>query len=129
MGRSLLGATNACELDVDKGDDEKALTALQEAKQISADANQPLPSAWATLAAAADMETIGNWEDASDQVKAVLPVFARFNDTDNEAAGYAELMAIYSARESDLRDLSQALGFYQEAYRARVKRHPTGRPP
>ena len=112
------------ELDIDRGDYEKALTALQEAKQISADANQPLPSAWAALAAAADMETIGDWQDASDQVKAVLPVFARFNDTDNEASGYGELMAIYSARESDLRDLPQALGFYQEAYGLVVKRHP-----
>ena len=112
------------ELDVDRGDYEKALTALQEAKQISGDANQPLPSAWAALAGAADMETIGNWQDASDQVKAILPVFVQFNDTDNQAAGYAELMAIYSARESDLRDLSQALGFYQEAYGLVVKRHP-----
>jgi CHAT domain-containing protein len=112
------------ELDVDKGDYQEALIALQQAKQISADANQPLRSAWAALASAADLETVGNWQEASDQVTAVLPVFVQFKDVDDEAAAYGELMAIYSARESDLRDLPQALAFYDKAYQLVLKRHP-----
>ena len=51
-------------------------------------------------------------------------MFVQFNDTDDESAAYAELMAVYSARESGLRDLSQALSCYQSAYRLIVTKHP-----
>ena len=107
-----------------KGDYQHALITLQEAKEIALDAAQPLPAAWASLALAPDLEIVGNWQEAADQAKTVLPVFAQFNDTEDESAAYAELMAVYSARESNLRDLPQALSFYQSAYQLIEKTHP-----
>ena len=103
---------------------QDAVNALREAKQISDDVNQPLASAWVALGLAANLETIGNWEEASQQINSALPVLQQFEDTDDEATAYVELMAIYGARESELKDLSKALEYYQLAYQLVVKTHP-----
>jgi CHAT domain-containing protein len=103
---------------------QDGVNALREAKQISDDANQPLTSAWAALILASALETIGDWEEASQQINYALPILERFNDTDDEFLAYTELMAIFGARESELKDLSKALGFYQKAYEVIAKRSP-----
>jgi CHAT domain-containing protein/tetratricopeptide (TPR) repeat protein len=103
---------------------QDGVNVLREAKQISDDANQPLNSAWAALILASGLETIGSWEEASQQINSAIPVLRQFKDTDDESAAYIELMAIYGARESELKDLSKALEFYQKAYQLLEKTHP-----
>lgn len=107
-----------------QGQYQDGVSVLKEAKQISDDANQPLSSAWAALDLAAGLETIGSWEEASEQINSAVPILQRFKDTDDESTAYIELMAIYGARESDLKDLDKALHFYQMAYQLVAKTHP-----
>ena len=99
-----------------EGQYQNGLTVLQEAKQISDAAKQPLFSAWAALALASYLEVIGDWQEASEQVALSIPVLQQFKDTDDESLAYVELMSIYGARESELKDLNKALEFYQKAY-------------
>jgi tetratricopeptide (TPR) repeat protein len=106
-----------------QGQYQDGVSVLKEAKQISDDANQPLSSAWAALDLAASLETIGSWEEASEQINSAVPILQRFKDTEDESAAYVELMAIYGARESDLKDLDKALHFYQLAYQLVAKTH------
>jgi CHAT domain-containing protein len=107
-----------------EGQYQLGVSTLREAKQISDEANQPLNSAWAVLDLASGLETIGDWQEASQQINFAIPILQQFKDTDDEAAAYIELMAIYGARESDLQDLSQALHYYEIAYQLVVKTHP-----
>lgn len=107
-----------------RGEYQNGVIALGEAKQIGDNANQPLPSAWAALAMAAGLETIGSWQEASDQINSAIPVLQQFKDADDEATAYIELMAIYGARESELKDLGRATEFYQKAYQLLEKNHP-----
>ena len=107
-----------------RGQYQDGVNVLREAKKISADANQPLSTAWAEMDLAAGLETIGDWEDASEQINSAVPTLKHFKDTDDEATAYIELMAIYGARESDLKDIPKALQFYQMAYDLTAKTHP-----
>jgi tetratricopeptide (TPR) repeat protein len=107
-----------------QGQYQDGVSVLKEAQQISDDANQPLSSAWAGLDLAAGLETIGSWQEASEQIASAIPVLEQFKDTDDETAAYIELMAIYGARESDLKDLDKALHFYQMVYQLVAKTHP-----
>jgi CHAT domain-containing protein len=107
-----------------KGQYQSCLSALREAKQISDAAKQPLFSAWVSLAMAGYLQVIGDWQEASEQATLALPVLHQFNDTDDESVAYVELMAIYGARESELKDLNKALEFYQKAYQLIVTTHP-----
>jgi CHAT domain-containing protein/tetratricopeptide (TPR) repeat protein len=107
-----------------KGQYQDGVSTLREAKEISDDANQPLSSAWAALDLAAGLETIGNWQEASEQINSAIPILEQFKDIDDESSAYVELMAIYGARESDLQDLPQALHYYQMAYQLITKTHP-----
>ena len=109
-----------------QGQYQSGVSVLREAKQISDAANQPLSSAWAALDMAVGLETIGSWQEASEQIDAAIPVLEHFRDTDDESAAYIELMAIYGARESDLKDLPKALHFYQMAYDLLAKVRPDG---
>jgi tetratricopeptide (TPR) repeat protein len=108
----------------DQGQYQDSVTALREAKLISEDAHQPLSGAWAALDLAAGLETIGGWQEASEQINSAIPILKQFKDTDGEAAAYIELMAIYGARESELQDLPKALEFYQMAYEVVAKTRP-----
>ena len=102
---------------VNRGEFEKALTLLQEAIQISDSAHQQLNSAQARLALAEAFVDVGGWEQARDAVNVALPIFRQFKDTDSEITSYIELMDIYGARESDLKDFDKALENYEAAYR------------
>jgi CHAT domain-containing protein/tetratricopeptide (TPR) repeat protein len=108
----------------DEGQYQSGLTALQEAKQISDGANQPLASAWARVGLAAVLETIGNWQEALEQVNSALPVLRQFNDEDDEVWAYQELVAIYGGRQSDVKNFEKALEFYHLAYQLLAKSHP-----
>jgi len=103
-------------LYAERGEYESGLTAVREARAISDSANQPLNSAWAASALAIGLITIGDWAEAQAQVQYALPIFREFNDTNDEFAGYSQLIEIYGARESDLRDFGKALEYYQSAY-------------
>jgi len=107
-----------------EGQYQSGLAVLQEAKQISDNANQPLESAWAALTLASGLEIVGSWQEALDQVNSAIPVLQQLKDTDNEYLAYTELSAIYGERESELKDLDKALEFYQKAYELVVKLHP-----
>ena len=107
-----------------QGQYQDGVNVLREAKQISDDAHQLLNSAWAALDLAAGLETIGGWEEASEQINFAIPTLKRMNDSDDESVAYIELMAIYGARESELQDLPKALQFYQMAYDLIAKTHP-----
>lgn len=107
-----------------QGQYQDEVNALREAKQISDDVNQPLNSAWAALVLAAGLETIGSWEEASEQINLAIPVLQQFKDTNDEAIAYTELMAIYGARESEVKDLDKALQFYDKAYQLVAKTNP-----
>ena len=107
-----------------QGQYQDGVTVLKEAKQISDDAHQPLNSAWASLDLAAGFETIGSWQEASEQIASAIPVLEQFKDTDDESIAYMELMAIYGARESDVKDLDKALQFYDKAYQLIAKTNP-----
>src|ERR1035441_1563847 len=106
------------------GQFQSGLAALQEAKQISDIANQPLASAWAGLALAQFLTTVGSWQEALEQVHSAIPALQQFKDTDNEYFAYMELSGIYGERGSELKDLNKALEFYQIAYQLVVKAHP-----
>jgi CHAT domain-containing protein/tetratricopeptide (TPR) repeat protein len=112
------------EIDGQGGEFQSSLAALQEAKEISNTANQPLPSAWAALALATVLTTVGGWQEALEQVNSAIPVLQQFKDTDNEYLAYSELSSIYGERESELKDLDKALELNQVAYKLVVKTHP-----
>ena len=107
-----------------EGQYQSGLHALQEAKEISDAANQPLYSAWAALAMAGYLEVIGSWQEASEQLTSAIPVLQQFKDTDDESVAYVELMGVYGGRESDLKDLDKALEVYQKAYQLLATTHP-----
>jgi CHAT domain-containing protein len=100
-----------------RGDFENALAILREARAISDSAHQQLNSAQASLALAEAFMDVGGWEDARDAINLSLPVFRQFNDKDSEISAYADLMNVYGARESGLKDFDKALENYQAAYR------------
>jgi hypothetical protein len=60
---------------------------------------------WASLASSGSLVDVGGWEEARDAVNVSLPIFRQFKDTDSEISAYIELMDIYGARESELKDL------------------------
>jgi CHAT domain-containing protein len=107
-----------------QGQYQDGVTVSREAKQISDDAHQPLSSAWASLDIGSGLETIGSWQEASEQINSAIPVLQQFKDTDDESIAYMELMAIYGARESDVKDLDKALQFYDKAYQLVAKTDP-----
>jgi CHAT domain-containing protein/Tfp pilus assembly protein PilF len=102
---------------LNRGEFEEALAVLQEAITISDSAHQPLSSAQARLTLAEAFIDVGGWAESRDSVNAALPIFRQFHDTDSEITSYIELMDIYGARESDLKDLDKALENYEAAYR------------
>jgi len=104
------------EVYANQGQYEDSLRVLEEAKRVADTADQPLSSAWAALSLAADLEVVGGWQDALDQINSAIPVLQRFKDIDDEANAYIELSAIYGSRESEVKDLDKALEFYQKAY-------------
>jgi CHAT domain-containing protein/tetratricopeptide (TPR) repeat protein len=106
---------------VSLGQFDDGISVFREAKQIADDANQPLLSAGASLGIAQTVSTVGNWEDAYDEVNAAIPVFERFNDTYDQYLAYTMLMEIYGSRESDRNDYRKALEFYQQAGQAALK--------
>jgi CHAT domain-containing protein/tetratricopeptide (TPR) repeat protein len=109
---------------VAEGQYQCSLTASQEAKEISDSANQPLNSAWAALDLSGVLEVIGSWDEALEQVNSALPALRQFKDLDDEALAYQELVGIYGARESEIKDLGKALEFHQLAYQLVARIHP-----
>ena len=109
-----------------RGEFESALATLREARGISDSAHQALNSAWASLALAGLLTDVGGWEEALEAINISLPILSQFKDTDNEISAYSSLMNIYGARESELKDLDKALGYYEAAYRM-VKGNDPGR--
>ncbi|MBZ5521329.1 MAG: CHAT domain-containing protein [Acidobacteriia bacterium] len=107
-----------------RGDYDSGLAALYEARDISNSANQPLNSAWASLALAQGLSTAGEREEALDAINLALPVFRQFKDAESEVGAYIELMDIYGARESDFKDLDKALAYYQSARQVVEKNDP-----
>jgi len=100
--RRLLGSLYA-----NRGEYENGLTVVREARAISDSANQPLYSAWAASSLAIGFVTIGDWEEARAQIDFALPILKNFKDVDDEFAAYSQLMDIYGARESELKDLTK----------------------
>jgi tetratricopeptide (TPR) repeat protein len=100
-----------------RGEFENALAILREARTISDSAHQQLNSAQASLALAEAFIDVGGWEDARDAINLSLPIFQQFNDKDSVISAYADLMDIYGARESGLKDFDKALENYEAAYR------------
>jgi CHAT domain-containing protein/uncharacterized protein HemY len=100
-----------------RGEFENALAVLREAQTISESAHQPLNSATASLALAEVLTTVGGWEDALNAINGSLPIFRKFKDRDSEILAYSDLMGIYGARESDVKDLDKAVQYYESADR------------
>jgi CHAT domain-containing protein len=98
-----------------RGEYENALAVLGEALTISDSAHQPLNSASARLMLAEVLTAVGGWEQALDAINVSLPIFRQFKDTDGEISAYRDLMGIYGARDSELKDLDKALEYYQLA--------------
>jgi CHAT domain-containing protein len=111
-------------LYVNRGEYEYNLTALREARAISDSANQTQSSAWADLALAEGLASVGEWEQALDLLNSVLPIFRQFKDTDSELEAYGELTGIYGGRESELKDLDKAIEYYRSAYHIVEKTNP-----
>jgi CHAT domain-containing protein len=109
-----------------RGEFENALAILREARTISDSAHQQLNSAQASLALAEAFIDVGGWEDARDAINLSLPIFRQFNDNDSAISAYSDLMEIYGARESGLKDFDKALENYEAAYRM-VKTNDPGR--
>jgi CHAT domain-containing protein len=109
-----------------RGEFENALAILREAGTISDSAHQQLNSAQASLALAEAFIDVGGWEDARDAINLSLPIFRQFNDKDSEISAYSDLMEIYGARESGLKDFDKALENYEAAYRM-VRANDPGR--
>jgi CHAT domain-containing protein len=100
-----------------RGEFENAIFILREARTISDSAHQQLNSAQTSLALAEAFIDVGGWEDARDAINLSLPIFRQFNDKDSEISAYADLMNIYGARESGLKDFDKALENYEAANR------------
>ena len=109
-----------------RGEFENALAILREAHTISDSAHQQLNSAQASLALAEASMDVGGWEDARDAINLSLPIFRQFNDKDSEISAYSDLMEIYGARESGLKDFDKALENYEAASRI-VRTNDPGR--
>jgi len=107
-----------------QGQYQSGLRVLEEAKKISDSANQPLNSAWAALDIAVVLEITGNWQDAAEQINAAIPILKLYQDSDDQAIAYQELVAIYGGRESDIKDREKAMEFYNLAYECVAKSHP-----
>jgi CHAT domain-containing protein/tetratricopeptide (TPR) repeat protein len=98
-----------------KGEYESGIRVLREARSIAAVAEQPLSAAWAALDLAAFLSTVGEREEAQDELNLALPVFRKFKDAESEGRADLNLMEIYGARESELKDFEKALAYYQAA--------------
>ena len=109
-----------------RGEFESALAVLREARTISDSVHQQLNSAQTSLALAEAFIDIGGWEEARDAINLSLPILRQFNDTDSEITAYSDLMDIYGARESGLKDFDKALENYEAAYRM-VRTNDPGR--
>jgi CHAT domain-containing protein len=117
--RRLLGS-----LYFNRGDYESGLRALREARSISDSAHDPISSAWAASALAAELIDIGDWEEARDQANFALPIFREASDVGDEFNMYWQLTDIYGARESELKDFDKALEYYRLAYQMLGKNDP-----
>lgn len=100
-----------------RGNYQNALSELREARSISDSANQTLNSAWAALSLSAELTILGHWEEALADVNFALPIVRHFNDTEDEFVALNELIEIYGARESELKDLDKAVEYYESASR------------
>jgi CHAT domain-containing protein len=103
------------EIDSTRGDYQGALVALRDARGMSESANQPLNSAWIDLQICGELTALGDWQRALDAVNAAFPVLQQFDDTEDEVLAYSDLMDIYSARESEIKDFDKALEYYESA--------------
>ena len=54
---------------------------------------------------------------ALNAINGSLPIFRKFKDRDSEILAYSDLMGIYGARESDVKDLDKAVQYYESADR------------
>jgi tetratricopeptide (TPR) repeat protein len=100
-----------------RGEYQSSIVALREARAISIAADQLLAPAWADLALAAYLVTVGEREEAVNALNQALPIFQQSKDFESEGNTYSEFMEIYGARESELRDFDKALLYYQSARR------------
>jgi CHAT domain-containing protein len=107
-----------------RGGYESALAVLREARTISDSAHQLLNSASASLVLAEGLMDLGGWEEALDAINVSLPIFRQFKDTDSEISAYRDLMELYGARESELKDLDKALEYFELAHRLVDKNDP-----
>lgn len=111
-----------------RGDYEHALAADREAQSIASAAAQPLHAGWAGLSLAIDLTTVGDWQEASDLLNSLLPVFRQFHDAASEARVYSLLAEVYSERESDLKDFDKALEYYRSAIELTEKADASRKP-
>jgi len=100
-----------------RGDYQNAVIELREVRSISDVANQPLNSAWAALSLSSELSTLGQWEEALAEVNFALPIVRQFNDGEDEFQALNQLIDIYGARESELKDLDKAVEYYESASR------------
>ena len=101
-------------IDESLGDYSASLNALRDALAISTKEDQTLISAYIQIQMSEGLATVGQWEEALKAVTSALPPLRQFNDRDNLFNAYAELISIYAARESALKDFDKALEYTNE---------------
>jgi CHAT domain-containing protein/lipopolysaccharide biosynthesis regulator YciM len=101
-------------IDESLGDYSASLSALRDALAISIKEDQTLISAYIQIQMSEGLATVGQWEESLKAVTSALPPLRQFNDRDNLFNAYAELISIYAARESALKDFDKALEYTNE---------------
>jgi len=103
------------ELYRQEGDFERALATAEEAVELTTKAGDLEHCAYSHLSIGALDGTLGSWDEARSETQTALELFQRIGNREGEADSWAQLMEIYSARESSLKDFDKALEFYEKA--------------
>jgi CHAT domain-containing protein/tetratricopeptide (TPR) repeat protein len=98
-----------------QGQFEKALVVLQEAVNITNQAGDLEHCAYSHLAIAGLDELIGSWDDSLQESQAALTLFHQIGNAKGEAFTWAQLVSVYSDRESSLKNFDQAKECYRKA--------------
>ena len=98
-----------------QGEFEEALATFHEAAEMTKQAGDIEHCAYAHLSIAGLDGTLGSWDEALNETRTALELFQSIGNREGESDSWAQLMEIYSARESSLRDFDKALEFYEKA--------------
>lgn len=94
---------------------ENSVRVLKEAVDLATRFGDLQQCAYSHLEIAFSDQFVGNWEDAVSEIEMARRQFEQVNDRHGEAVSWSELVAVYSERESPLKDFEKAQECYAKA--------------